>query len=170
MDSNNRVQRREGSRYSHFLASNYWRSVRDLKIDQVGGKCEKCGSTSSLQLHHTTYEHHGDEMNHLEDLVVMCRECHEREHGVVLRDNLRAAILCAKLSPTAKIVGLEIAKRWSSKRACARIRLDTLSEAVGCSNKTITRAVNQIIDSGILIRIRTGRSSILRPGPDLNIN
>lgn len=41
--------------------------------------CAKCGSTVQLQVHHQTYERYGEEV--YEDLEVLCRKCHEKEHG-----------------------------------------------------------------------------------------
>ncbi|MHC5819384.1 MAG: HNH endonuclease [Nostoc sp.] len=70
-----------GSRsyYRRFLESEYWGQVRDAIInrDKV---CQKCGSSQSLQVHHLTYKHHKDEMNHLDDLITLCRICHQQEH------------------------------------------------------------------------------------------
>lgn len=34
-----------------------------------------------LDLHHKTYEHHGDELEHLDDLEFLCRDCHAYRHG-----------------------------------------------------------------------------------------
>ncbi|MFN6540690.1 MAG: HNH endonuclease [Nostoc sp. EkiNYC01] len=70
-----------GSRayYRKFLESEYWKQVRSAVIsrDEV---CQKCGGSQCLQAHHLTYEHHKDEMNHLDDLITLCRTCHYQEH------------------------------------------------------------------------------------------
>lgn len=65
--------------YSEFLNSAYWRSIAS-HLKDTAGKCELCGMTARLVVHHKTYRHHGDELNHLDDLIVLCRECHEKEH------------------------------------------------------------------------------------------
>jgi hypothetical protein len=65
-------------RYREFLKTEYWEYVRMLKLKQQP-KC-KCGADRLLQVHHKTYEHHYNEHEHLEDLVVMCDICHKKEH------------------------------------------------------------------------------------------
>jgi len=35
---------------------------------------------ATLDVHHKTYENYGDERP--EDLVVLCRSCHQKVHGV----------------------------------------------------------------------------------------
>jgi len=40
----------------------------------VGFKCQRCGVTHKLQVHHLTYEHLYNER--LGDLQVLCKSCH----------------------------------------------------------------------------------------------
>jgi hypothetical protein len=42
------------------------------------GCCETCGERRSLEAHHTTYEREGRE--HVDDLRMLCRDCHRRAH------------------------------------------------------------------------------------------
>ena len=65
--------------YSEFLNSAYWRSIAGWLKEETG-KCELCGMTAGLVVHHKTYLNHGDEINHLNDLVVLCKDCHKKEH------------------------------------------------------------------------------------------
>ena len=69
--------------YYDFLQSDYWRYVRKLKLKQCGKKCQICGSKKDLSVHHNSYAHHGQEHKHLEDLVVLCNECHKMFHHKV---------------------------------------------------------------------------------------
>ena len=66
--------------YSDFLRTRYWKIVARYVKRRANGKCEKCGSTEKLRVHHKTYENHGDEARHLDDLVCLCGECHGKEH------------------------------------------------------------------------------------------
>lgn len=67
--------------YEDFLKTKYWDRVRKMKIKQSGCKCQMCGKKDiELHVHHNSYEHHGDEANHLEDLVVLCKNCHNLFH------------------------------------------------------------------------------------------
>lgn len=66
--------------YKTFLSSRYWWQCRN-KVLERDQRCINCGSTCNLEVHHLTYEHHGDELNHLEDLVTLCHACHAITHG-----------------------------------------------------------------------------------------
>lgn len=66
--------------YSEFLKTPYWKSIAETVKDRDGNKCKRCGSNKRLHVHHLSYQHHGDELNHLEDLVTLCRTCHKEVH------------------------------------------------------------------------------------------
>lgn len=66
--------------YQDFLNTPYWEYIRKRKFEQTDYKCEECGATEDLQVHHETYEHHYREHLYLNDLSTLCRNCHERRH------------------------------------------------------------------------------------------
>lgn len=72
----------EGSLYQDFLASDYWQSVRQQVLARDSHRCQSCDTTRRLQVHHKTYENHGEEHLHLEDLVTLCSDCHQAVHGL----------------------------------------------------------------------------------------
>ena len=50
-------------------------------LHRADGRCEHCGRTMRLELHHTTYANaYGNELP--EDLMALCRDCHAAEHGL----------------------------------------------------------------------------------------
>jgi len=65
--------------YSEYLLTPEWQETRLAKLDQAGHECRKCGAHKTLHVHHLTYDHVGHEW--LEELVVLCRDCHEVVHG-----------------------------------------------------------------------------------------
>jgi ribosomal protein S27AE len=67
--------------YGSFLRTGYWRIIT-AHVRESRQVCERCGSGSSLQVHHRTYEHHFAEHAHLGDLELLCRFCHADEHGI----------------------------------------------------------------------------------------
>jgi hypothetical protein len=67
-------------KYRQFLKSEYWMACRDLVLARDNYACQSCGGKTNLQVHHLTYSHHKDEMNHLDDLVTLCKQCHKKEH------------------------------------------------------------------------------------------
>jgi hypothetical protein len=73
-------------KYSEFLGTRYWITVRDYKLHKSGHKCGMCGSRKNLNVHHTTYEHHGNEHDYLDDLIVLCRNCHAKFHDKLAKE------------------------------------------------------------------------------------
>lgn len=70
--------------YQDFLRSFYWDVVRKYKLHKADFQCELCSNKGeTLNVHHKTYDHHGYEHQYLEDLIVLCRTCHERHHNIV---------------------------------------------------------------------------------------
>lgn len=76
----NKDDRLRSMPYDEFLKSPEWRETRRLALQRVGHRCQKCGATKRLQVHHLTYLRRGAE--DLDDLEVLCRGCHEAEHGI----------------------------------------------------------------------------------------
>lgn len=75
------------------------------------------------------------------------------------------AVKHAPISNSAKVVGLAIASHWSADKDQARLKLETIGREIGGkSNRTVIRAINELVQFGVFKRIKTGRSSILRPG------
>jgi 5-methylcytosine-specific restriction endonuclease McrA len=64
--------------YDQYINSNLWKNKRQYALAHYGVRCEDCGSTYSLQVHHKTYINFGDE--DIDDLSVLCRSCHDLKH------------------------------------------------------------------------------------------
>ena len=65
--------------YKEFLQTPYWKTISSfLKIKKQ--KCEICGNAYNLHTHHKTYDHHGYELEFMEDLQVICETCHQKLH------------------------------------------------------------------------------------------
>jgi len=67
-------------RYTAYISSPEWYAVRDAKLNQVGHRCQECGDSERLEVHHLSYDRFENER--LEDLQVLCHFCHMREHGL----------------------------------------------------------------------------------------
>lgn len=63
--------------YLNYLLSDAWKDKRDLMI-KLKKKCEMCGETKDLQVHHLNYLNVGNEGQ--DDLIVLCRDCHNKLH------------------------------------------------------------------------------------------
>src|SRR4051812_8561644 len=69
-------------RYEDFLLTDYWSAIRDHLVSIVA-KCQMCSARARLRVHHNTYDNHGAEHLHLEDLTVICERCHTYFHALV---------------------------------------------------------------------------------------
>lgn len=70
-------------KYDDYLKTDYWKAVTAAVKKRAGWKCQICNSQHDLQTHHRTYENRGHEMEHLDDLICMCRRCHGIFHGTI---------------------------------------------------------------------------------------
>lgn len=76
-----KARKRRKMPYADFLQSEYWHNVRKAVLEREGHKCHLCRSPESLQIHHITYVHRGDELRHLETVTALCSGCHKKVHG-----------------------------------------------------------------------------------------
>ena len=64
--------------YLNYLESDQWHTIRNIVLMRAKHKCEKCGSREHLQTHHLNYNTVFNES--LNDLILLCRNCHSRFH------------------------------------------------------------------------------------------
>jgi len=65
--------------YADFLGTPYWLTIRRYLLWKYEA-CQLCLSEDGLQVHHRSYRFRGAEVFHLEDLIVLCNDCHGRFH------------------------------------------------------------------------------------------
>ncbi len=66
--------------YKDYLTTAYWKTISLHAKHNANYKCQLCGKESKLVTHHNTYEHIGNEISHLDDLICICEKCHEKHH------------------------------------------------------------------------------------------
>jgi HNH endonuclease len=66
------------AKHRRYLKSAAWKGKRRQAIARAGGRCQDCGSTEHLHVHHLTYARHGHEESG--ELRVLCSRCHRRRH------------------------------------------------------------------------------------------
>jgi len=59
--------------------SKKWSQVRSEILKRDGYKCQKCGSTKNLQVHHIVRVVDGGESDP-DNLITLCEKCHRKEH------------------------------------------------------------------------------------------
>lgn len=100
-------------KYYKYLKSSKWRLKRQHKFNQVGRRCEECGSLRKLHVHHLTYDRLYVEK--LEDLKVLCEVCHMEAHKIISKDKKKTI----NIKPKKQLVrinkknrGIESAKKY----------------------------------------------------------
>jgi 5-methylcytosine-specific restriction endonuclease McrA len=56
-----------------------WRRAREAALKRAGHRCERCGETKNLHVHHKRKPEQGG-TDSLRNLIVLCRTCHGKEH------------------------------------------------------------------------------------------
>jgi len=67
--------------YKEYLKTIHWQRMRHQVLKRAGNKCQVCKHDSELNVHHNNYANLWDEQP--EDLIVLCKSCHELYHGVL---------------------------------------------------------------------------------------
>lgn len=80
LDAESRKTESRQMPYEAYMQTEHWRITRRAALARAGHRCERCAADSWLNVHHRTYENLGAEEE--EDLEVLCRSCHEKEHGI----------------------------------------------------------------------------------------
>lgn len=65
--------------YNDYLQSDRWKRLREQAIVRARGKCEFCGEKAQA-VHHVKYPKNLSN-DSLDNLVVVCKKCHETSHG-----------------------------------------------------------------------------------------
>src|SRR2546421_10614722 len=65
--------------YDGYLTTDWWLYVREQELAE-NDYCERCLETQGLQIHHTTYEIRGEELESMDRLEMLCVRCHREEH------------------------------------------------------------------------------------------
>lgn len=66
--------------YKKYLLSPEWRKFRKKALAHYEAKCNKCGTTTNLQVHHKTYINIFHE--ELEDVMILCKTHHDEIHNI----------------------------------------------------------------------------------------
>lgn len=65
--------------YLRYLQSPEWQEKRLQVLQRDKYRCVDCGARKRLEVHHTSYKRVFKE--DLDDLITLCRACHEEEHS-----------------------------------------------------------------------------------------
>ena len=70
--------------YNRLLEDERWKEFRLKVMSERGSRCECCGGTDILQIHHTFYISGKLPWEYdINDMRVLCRTCHQRIHNII---------------------------------------------------------------------------------------
>ena len=76
-------RRKRKEYYNRLLEDKRWKEFRLKVLSERGNKCECCGGTDVLQIHHTFYIRGKMPWEYdIKDMRVLCRTCHQRIHNI----------------------------------------------------------------------------------------
>jgi len=82
---NNKKERRQilsALPYDKYMKSDMWCRKREHFLENKKDRCcEVCGKENANQVHHRTYQR--IRLEKMNDLTLLCRECHEKFHNIV---------------------------------------------------------------------------------------
>lgn len=79
VESNEILLELRNMKYSKYLQTDYWGTVRNIMHELIGYKCEICGNENHIHVHHFNYGSIGEET--INDLACICEECHIGIHN-----------------------------------------------------------------------------------------
>ncbi len=71
--------------YKDYTESPLWKYTSSIIKTIRGFTCEKCRKQclpAHLVAHHKSYEHLGSELAYLDEMELLCNDCHMKEHGI----------------------------------------------------------------------------------------
>jgi hypothetical protein len=71
--------------FVHHIKPLWWNHATLIALERANHKCEVCGSEVNLEVHHKEKlgpgePRHNNPKNRQDNLVVLCRYCHEKQH------------------------------------------------------------------------------------------
>jgi hypothetical protein len=74
-----RLEQLQSMPYEDYLKSEEWQAKRKQALAYAENRCQLCNGDGELHVHHRTYDRRGAEMP--QDLIVLCKDCHEKFHN-----------------------------------------------------------------------------------------
>lgn len=72
--------------YQQYRMTEHWKMLRQAVFFRDGFRCVRCPSEMNLQPHHLFYRERFEDSIPA-DLITLCRDCHETEHGIIPKRN-----------------------------------------------------------------------------------
>ncbi len=99
-----------------------WSQIREAVLARARWGCQACGSRARLDVHHVVKRAQGGSDFDLDQLIALCRACHDRTDAPYIRGRLVVTPLGAGRFAFALVRGVgkgagEVLDRWESREA-----------------------------------------------------
>lgn len=81
-----------GIDYESYYHFNYNTRNKSKIILLLGGQCQDCGTQQNLTIHHIKPKRNGGN-NNINNIKILCRECHDRVHGIAPKNGILMKII-----------------------------------------------------------------------------
>lgn len=71
------------AQYHEYLLSKTWKEIRRKVFKYHGQNCKSCDGNIGIDVHHRKYERVGGQEDIKNDLIPLCRKCHDNVHQIV---------------------------------------------------------------------------------------
>ena len=118
--------------YLAYLNSPSWRITRNHALRRAQYRCERCGASRNLQVHHKSYERLGREWD--QDLEVLCEGCHDQHHAVKQAqtgDSIRIYLKLVGMTMHDKSITTFADLSEAVKKQCATLHIPYDSDRIG---------------------------------------
>lgn len=155
--------------YTEYLESPRWKRMRSHFCGPMC-RCYACDTPSRLQIHHTSYDHLGNEQAN--DFIVVCRDCHEKIH-VELRNRFPTKSLQFQVERTDHVFSSLFARTLREARAkyrhhdrCGDFALGGRQPSTKAKLRPLPKPVpqNDPMPNAVLIRTKTKTRRKYGPG------
>lgn len=144
--------------YSEYISSVKWKATRKRILERDNNHCMLCHSEERLEVHHNSYENLFNESD--DDLVTLCRECHERV------TNFQRSKRYSKRIHVPEEISTIILRRKEVRHGTTEISLqDTRSSTIDTAQRT-TRGPNILIHEGDETTFKQAGENGRGPGGD----
>lgn len=92
--------------YRRYINSQEWRDLRSSVLVRADGSCEMCGAPAA-NVHHLRYPKRFDQ-DHPDSLLAVCRDCHDKLHGVVKMPNIEQFKMSKIQTPSGELVSVAV--------------------------------------------------------------
>lgn len=149
--------------YKDYLWSAEWKKLGVKVKDIDRHQCAFCGDPCRLVIHHTTYEHDGNEDP--QELITLCNNCHYETHkdGLINRDTMNLfsmellQIAFEAVSPVQGKVFSAMLKEMDLYNY-VNLTYSEIAEKSGVSKSVVNKVIHNLESKGI---VRKGRGKIM---------